>query len=60
VTAFSTADPAAGGVFRAHPGRHGQPHRDRERRALVQEDGSDALSGALLDLLERQYGTHPH
>ena len=65
VTAFSTADPATRAwerVFRERiPGARGQPHIEIANAGhFVQEDGSDALSDALLGLLERQYGTHPH
>ena len=60
VTTFSTADPSTKPwerVFRERiPGARGQPHIAIANSGhFVQEDGSDALSSALLDLLERQH-----
>jgi len=64
VTAFSDADPATkawGRVFRERiPGARGQPHIEIASAGhFVQEEGGEALSSALLDLLARQYGTLP-
>jgi haloalkane dehalogenase len=60
VTAFSTADPSTKPwerVFRERiPGARGQPHIEIANAGhFVQEDGSDALSSALLGLLGGQY-----
>jgi haloalkane dehalogenase len=62
VTAFSTADPSTKPwerVFRERiPGARGQPHIEIANAGhFVQEDGSDALSSALLGLLGGQYRT---
>ena len=64
VTAFSDSDPATKAwerVFRERiPGARGQPHIEIASAGhFIQEEGSEALSGALLDLLARQYGTFP-
>jgi haloalkane dehalogenase len=64
VTAFSTGDPSTKAwerVFRERiPGARGQPHIEIPNAGhFVQEDGSEALSSALLALLERQYGPQP-
>ncbi len=60
VTAFSDADPATKvweRVFRERiPGARGQPHIEVANAGhFVQEEGSEALSSALLDLLARQH-----
>jgi haloalkane dehalogenase len=64
VTAFSVTDPGTKAwerVFRERiPGARGQPHIEIENSGhFIQEEGSEALSSALLDLLERQHGTFP-
>jgi pimeloyl-ACP methyl ester carboxylesterase len=45
-------------VFRERiPGARGQPHIEIANAGhFIQEEGSEALSSALLDLLARQYG----
>ena len=60
VTAFSVADPGTKAwerVFRERiPGARGQPHIEIPGAGhFVQEEGSEALSGALLALLDRQH-----
>jgi haloalkane dehalogenase len=64
VTAFSVADPGTKAwerVFRERiPGARGQPHIEIASSGhFIQEEGSVPLSGALLALLDRQYGTSP-
>jgi haloalkane dehalogenase len=59
VTAFSTDDPSTKAwesVFRERiPGARGQPHVEIANAGhFVQEDGSEALSCALLELLDRR------
>jgi len=61
VTAFSDADPSTKAwerVFRERiPGARGQPHIEIASAGhFIQEEGSEDLSSALLDLLARQYG----
>jgi haloalkane dehalogenase len=61
VTAFSVSDPGTKAwerVFRERiPGARGQPHIEVANAGhFVQEEGSTALSGALLSLLDRLHG----
>jgi len=62
VTAFSVSDPGTKAwqrVFRERiPGARGQPHIEIANAGhFIQEEGSEPLSGALLDLLDRQHRT---
>ena len=64
VTAFGDSDPATKAwerVFRERiPGARGQPHIEIASSGhFIQEEGSEALSNALLNLLARQYDALP-